>query len=101
MSPKLKLMKNKTNRKSLDVEIHFFLAEDLFNTNQIKNNQIVNQAVDPINELRNAVTRKEIPENENPKEITDITERILNFNDQSEGARVKTLTSQKFFKDYQ
>ena len=64
----------------------FFSAEDLFNTNQIKNNQTVNQAVDPINELRNAVTRKEIPENENPKEITDITERILNFNNQSEGA---------------
>ena len=35
-----------------------FLAEDLVNTNQTKNNQIVNQAIDSINVLRNAVIRK-------------------------------------------
>ena len=67
------------------------LAEDLFNTNQTKNNQIVNQATDSINELRNAVIRKEIPENENPNKIK-ITEKILNFNNQQEGKELKIIT---------
>ena len=48
---KLKIMKKKQTGKYLKnifaVKIH--LAEDLFNTNQIKNNQIVNQAIDSIN----------------------------------------------------
>ena len=42
----------------LDIKIHFFLAEDLFHTNMTKNNQIVNKAIDSINESRNAVIRK-------------------------------------------
>ena len=42
----------------LDIKIHFFLAKDLFHTNMTKNNQIVNKAIDSINESRNAVIRK-------------------------------------------
>ena len=51
LSTKLKIMKKKHTGKYLKnifaVKIH--LAEDLFNTNQIKNNQIVNHAIDSIN----------------------------------------------------
>ena len=35
-----------------------FLAKYLLKANQVKNNQIVNQAIYSINELRNAVIRK-------------------------------------------
>ena len=35
-----------------------FLAKNLLKTNRIKNNQILNQAIYSIDELRKAVTRK-------------------------------------------
>ena len=35
-----------------------------------------------MNELRNVVTRKEIPKNKNLDKIIDIVEKILNFNKQ-------------------
>ena len=46
--------------------------KDLLKTNQVKNNQILNQAIYSINELRNAAIRNKIPENENPNKIIDI-----------------------------
>ena len=36
-------------------------------------------------ELRNSINSKEIPENENPKKIVNIVEKILNFNKQQKG----------------
>ena len=79
--------KKKTLRCSkhiLDSKIHLLLAEALFNTDQTKNNQIVNQAIDSVNELKNAVTEKENPENENSNKIIDITEKVFSFNNQQE-----------------
>ena len=58
----------------------FWISDSIFLANQVKNNQIVNQATDSINKIRNAVIRKKIPENKNPNEIIDIVEKILNFN---------------------
>ena len=59
-----------------------FLAKDLFEANQVKNSQILNQAIYSINELRNAVIKKEIPENESPNKIIDIVKKIIDFNNQ-------------------
>ena len=56
-----------------------FLAEDLFKANQVKNNQIVDQTIDSINELRNSIVKKEIPENENLNKIIDIVEKSLSL----------------------
>ena len=42
--------------------------------------ELVNNINDGLIGLRNAINRKEIPENENPNKIVDIVEKILNFN---------------------
>ena len=54
-----------------------FLAEDLFNDNQDRNIQIVNQTINSINELKNSIIKKEISENENRNKIIDIGLKIL------------------------
>ena len=54
-----------------------FLAKDLLTVNQVKSNQILNQAIYSINELRNAVIRKEIPENESVNKIISVVEEII------------------------
>ena len=51
------------------------------------------------------ISMKEIPENENPKKVTNIVERILNFNEPKKGkrrlsdlsTRLKILTSEQMF----
>ena len=77
------------------------MVEGLIKANQTKNSKIVNQTIDSINELKNAVNKKEIPGNENPNKITDIVEKILEFklknffnniNNQQKGAELKILT---------
>ena len=49
----------------------FWVSESIIfskkvNSNQIKNNQIVNETIYSTNKLTNVVIKKEIPENENP-----------------------------------
>ena len=77
------------------------MVEGLIKANQTKNSKIVNQTIDSINELKNAVNKKEIPENENPNKIIGIVEKILEFklkdffnniNNQQKGAELKILT---------
>ena len=77
------------------------MVEGLIKANQTKNSKIVNQTINSINELKNAVNKKEIPENENPNKIIDIVEKILEFklkdffnniNNQQKGAELKILT---------
>ena len=41
---------------------------------------------------------KEIPENENPKKVINIVEKILNFNEHQKGRRIKMLTSKKMLR---
>ena len=45
--------------------------------------------------LKNSINDKEIPQNENPKKIVNIVEKIRNFNKQ------QILKQLKHFKDYQ
>ena len=70
------------------------LAKGLLIASQVKSNDIENQAIFSINELRNAVIRKEVPENPNvnPNKIIGIAEKFLNFNNQQKGKRLKILT---------
>ena len=43
---------------------------------QVKNDQIMNNINDRLIDLRNAINRKEIPANENPKKIVNIVEKF-------------------------
>ena len=43
--------------------------------------------------LRNAIIRKEIPENENPNKIVDIVKKIFDFNKQQKSKGIKILTN--------
>ena len=69
-----------------------FLAKDLIRATQAKNEQLVNNVNDGLIDIRNAIIRKEIPENENPKKVVNIVEKILDFNKQQKGKGVKILT---------
>ena len=62
-----------------------FLAKDLIRATQDKNQQLVNNLNDRLIDLRNAIARKEILENENPNKIVDIVEKILDFSKQQKG----------------
>ena len=42
--------------------------------------------------LRNIVNRKEIPEDENPKKVVKIVEKIVDFNKQQKSKGIKILT---------
>ena len=92
---RLKMMKKKKNVNSEILNKYFryqnssFLANYLIETNQSKNNEIINQTVDSINELKNAVSKKEIPENENENKIIDIVQKILEFNSQKKEQELK------------
>ena len=59
-----------------------FLAKDLITSKQAKNEQLVNSINGELIDLQNVITKKEIPENENPDKIADIVEEILDFNKQ-------------------
>ena len=43
-------------------------------------------------DLRNAIIRKEIPENEIPNKVLNIVEKIIDFNKQQKGKGIKILT---------
>ena len=42
--------------------------------------------------LRNIINRKEIPENENPKKVVKIVEKIVDFNKQQKSKGIEILT---------
>ena len=69
-----------------------FLAKDLIRATQAKNEQLVNNVNDGLIDIRNAIIRKEIPENENPKKVVNIAKKILDFNKQQKGKGIKILT---------
>ena len=74
-----------------------FLAKYKYKYNQAKNEQIVNQVNDALIDLRNAVNKNSIPENENPDEVIDIVEKNFNFNKQQRGEGPKILTRKQMF----
>ena len=59
-----------------------YLAKSLHGGGKIKNDEIIKHINNGIIELRNSINSKEIPENENPKKVVNIVEKIFNFNKQ-------------------
>ena len=86
---KILLIKLETMTKKWTVKYQnsSFSAKDLLKTKQVKNNQIVNQAIYSINELRNAVIRKQ-----NLNKIISVVEKIINFNNKLKDKGLKILT---------
>ena len=56
------------------------LAKDLIIATQAKNEQLVNNVNYGLVDLRSAIIRKEIAENENPNKMVNFVEKILDFN---------------------
>ena len=57
-----------------------FLAKDSIRVKQAKNEKLVNNINGGLIDLRDAIIRKEIPENENPNKRVHVVEKILDFN---------------------
>ena len=56
--------------------------KNLYKVNEAKNEKIENHVNNALIDLKNAVSRKEIPENEDPDKVINIVEEMLNFNKQ-------------------
>ena len=76
--------------------------KDLISAKQNKNEKLVNNINNGLIDLRNDINSKEIPENENPKKVANIAEKILDFNKQqkfkglpSDLARVAKISDRK------
>ena len=68
------------------------LAKDSIRAKHAKHEQLVNNINYALIDLKNAIIKKEIPENENPSKVVDIGEKILDFNKQQNGKGIKILT---------
>ena len=69
-----------------------FSVKGSISAKQNKNEKTVNNVNNGLIDLRNDFKRKEITENENPKKVVDIVEKIIDFNKQQKGKRIKILT---------
>ena len=49
-------------------------------SDEIKNDEILKDNNKGLIELRNSINSKEIPENENPKNVVNIVRKIIDFN---------------------
>ena len=54
-----------------------YLAKMLYDSDKIKNNEIIKHINNGLIEVRNSINSKEIPKNENPKKVVNIAEKIL------------------------
>ena len=57
-----------------------YLRKVLYNSDEIKDDEIIKNINNRLIELRNSINSKEIPENENPKKVVNIVEKIIGFN---------------------
>ena len=69
-----------------------FLEKDLLKVTQAKNEHMINPVNDSLIGLRNAVNKKEIPENEDLDKVINILEKILYFYKQQKCKRLKILS---------
>ena len=102
-TPKLKLRKKCkdviiTAEKYINDEIFWkysnhptplYLLHDLLEAKQAKNEELVNNINDGLVDLRNAIIKKEISGNENSKKVSNIVEKILDFNHQQKRKKFK------------
>ena len=68
-----------------------YLLRDLCYTYKTENEKIIHTVNDALIELRNTVITKKKPKNENPEEVTNIVEEILNFNKQQKRKRTQNV----------
>ena len=54
-----------------------FLVKDLISVKLTKNDKLVNNINIGLIDLRNSITRKEVPENKNPKKVVNVVEKLL------------------------
>ena len=74
--------------------------KNLYKVNEAKNEKIANHVNNALIDLRNAVSRKEIPENENLDKVINIVEEMLNFNKQQKRKELKILTPNRSILNY-
>ena len=65
------------------------LAKRLYETNLAKNKKIINVINDALIDLRNIVNKNKIPKNEYHCKVTDIVEKIIDFNKKEKYKRLK------------
>lgn len=65
------------------------LAKRLYENNLAKNKKIINVINDALIDLRNIVNKNKIPKNENHGKVTDIVEKIIDFNKKEKYKRLK------------
>ena len=58
-------------KKNFFCHTPLFLAKELYNSNQIRNDEIVKRINDALIELKKDINIKKIPDNENPNKIVD------------------------------
>ena len=66
-------------------------AKALIRAAQAKNEQLLKNINDGFINLRNAVIRKELPENENSYKTVDTVEKIFNFNKQQNAKGIEEI----------
>ena len=71
----MKNINNEIFREYFGYQNPSFSTTDLFEANQAKNDQMVNLLNDMLTDLRNAVSKKEIPENENYNKVIGIVKK--------------------------
>ena len=64
----------------------------MYNRDEIKNYEIIKGINNRLIELRNFINSKEFLENENPKKVVNIVEKIIDFNKKQKGKGLKILT---------
>ena len=98
------LNKTKKEDKNINEEIfrYYFLYQTpsyltkvLYDSDEIKNNEIIKNINNGMIELRNSINSKEVPENENPKKVFNIVEKIIDFNKTQKGKGLKILTTKQ------
>ena len=95
------LNKTKNEEKSMQEQIfrHYFfyqtrsyLTKDLYHSDATKNDEHIKNINNGLTELRNSINSKGIPENENPKKVVNIVEKIIDCNKKQKGKGIKILT---------
>ena len=85
----------KINTKTFDKYFKYqnptSLLKDLYEVDKATIEKIVDHVNVALRDLRNAVNKKDIPENENLDKVIDIVEEILSFNKPQNGKGIKIL----------
>ena len=76
------------------------LLKSLLNPNETKNEKLVKHVNNALINLRHAVNKEKIPNNEHSDKVINIAEEIINFNKQQKWKGPKILTPKNIYKHY-